>query len=345
MVGLGSHGHRLWCVQVLPRLVKEGFVEVVGLVDPSQERLEASRAALGLGADACFRDYRSAIEALRADVLLDSTPFPLREQIGMHALERGLHLYAEKPVGSSLEEACRLKRKASDCDRKVAVNMSACFMQDKQSLVRRVVGGDYGKVDFAFAKMSWNYLETVPVRQKVPYSYLLEGGIHMLETLRKLSASNARRVSCHSWTTPWSKWAEGSSMNLFIEMQSGARCVLEGSWTVSATTHPWGGEYMRADCEKGSLGVEDRKVTFWDPERPWGKQAKALPLLEGDSWEHHYLMSEFCRWIRGEVDEHPTSLDDNLQTSALLHSAIESGKSDARYVDVQEQLEAALARV
>jgi hypothetical protein len=51
----------------------------------------------------------------------------------------------------------------------------------------------------------------------------------------------------------------------------------------------------------------------------------------------------FVDWISGRRDDHPTSLADNLQCTALLFAAIQSAHTGSP-IDVQQYLQSHLAR-
>ena len=107
IIGCGDVAHRHY----LPTLAGlADKVAVTALVDPrpgAAERAAASVAGWSPGA----RPYRELGEMLAdggADAAIGLTPAPLHGGVNLACLEAGLHLYSEKPMASSLEEADRL---------------------------------------------------------------------------------------------------------------------------------------------------------------------------------------------------------------------------------------------
>jgi predicted dehydrogenase len=95
-------------------------VVVAALVDPRPgvaERAAVSVADWSPGA----RTYLQLEEMLAAvkdiDAAIDLTPAPLHGRVNLACLEAGLHLYSEKPLAASLEEADRLIAAAADHQR------------------------------------------------------------------------------------------------------------------------------------------------------------------------------------------------------------------------------------
>ena len=90
-----------------------GTVDVVATCDPRYDR--AVRAGEEFGAEEC-RAYASLDELLRdpqvegVEIL---TPWPLHYPLALQALQAGKHVYVQKPMAQTLEEADRLVEEAS----------------------------------------------------------------------------------------------------------------------------------------------------------------------------------------------------------------------------------------
>jgi predicted dehydrogenase len=98
VIGVGSLGRHH--ARILAGL--EG-VELVGVADSRLERAETVADAHGCEA---FSDYRKLLERVEAVTL--AVPTEDHVEVGLVALERGIHLLVEKPIASELEGADRL---------------------------------------------------------------------------------------------------------------------------------------------------------------------------------------------------------------------------------------------
>lgn len=95
-----------------------GF-QVVGLVS----RGEASRRALGaeLGGPPGFGDYREALRATRPDVVSINTYPETHGPFALAAIEAGCHVFCEKPLATTVQEAQAVVDAARARDRKLVV--------------------------------------------------------------------------------------------------------------------------------------------------------------------------------------------------------------------------------
>ena len=96
----------------------------------------------------------------------------------------------------------------------------------------------------------------------------------------------------------------------------------------------WGDEYIRAECELGTLILDRKQITVCEIDR--SECSKPLPLLQRPKWAHYWLLEQFCDWLDGG-EPMETNVEDNLQSMALIFSAIESSQT-GNPVKVQEFL-------
>jgi predicted dehydrogenase len=82
------------------RIARTDGLELVAICDVDEERARA----LASGADV-HRDWREMLERAEPEVLFVCTPPMLHRDPTLVALERGIHVYLEKPVARGLEDA------------------------------------------------------------------------------------------------------------------------------------------------------------------------------------------------------------------------------------------------
>jgi predicted dehydrogenase len=80
-------------------------VRIAGLCDATGYVLDVLSKYTGLAA---FGDYRDLIERAKPDALIVATPTRTHAEIVRYALERGLHVFVEKPFCLSVEEGAEL---------------------------------------------------------------------------------------------------------------------------------------------------------------------------------------------------------------------------------------------
>ena len=231
--------------------------------------------------------------------------------------------------------------------RKMAVTMSHRFAQDKLSLEQRVRSGDYGRLNYVVQRFTHNCREFGSwggnFRHEMVDPLLIEGSIHHFEIHRGLAEANAQTIYARSWNPAWGEYAGDSTALAIIEMTNGVRVVYEGAKANAATLNGWGNDYLRAECEHGTLELDSRRLRVlrggpWEP-----PDSEELPLLPGEAWANSMLAEMFCDWVEGRRADHPTNVDDNLQTTAMVFAAIESSQT-GKPVEVQEFLQRHLAK-
>jgi predicted dehydrogenase len=340
LVGTGAKGLN-WCKIDFPHLLRVGKGEVVALVDISRDRLETAREVLDLPPERCYTDLAVALADNEADAITVVVPPEGHEAVVDTGLAHGLHILSEKPIADSMEASCRVAAKVRAAGRKMCVTMSHRFAQDKLSLEARVRSGEYGRLNYIVQRFTHNCREFGSwggdFRHRMPDPLLIEGSIHHFEMHRALAGANAATIYARSWNPAWGEYAGDSTAVALVEMTNGVHVVYEGAKANAATLNGWGNDYLRAECELGTLELDSRRLRVlhggpWEP-----PESKELPLLSGDVWSNSMLAEMFCDWVDGRRDDHPTDVDDNLQTTAVVFAAIESARSGAP-VDVQEFL-------
>lgn len=100
IVGVGKMG-----LSHLSILNTHPEVRVVGLCDASGYVLDVMHKYTGL---APFPDYRSLIDQAKPDAVLVATPTRTHAEIARYAIERGIHVFVEKPFCLSVDEGREL---------------------------------------------------------------------------------------------------------------------------------------------------------------------------------------------------------------------------------------------
>jgi predicted dehydrogenase len=336
-VGTGGFGG-YWCREVLPRLVKLGKAEPAAAVDINPEALENAQEGYGIAPERCFADAKRAFDEVEADFAIIVVPPAHHEAIVDLAVAKGLHILSEKPIADTMAACCRIHHKVKAAGLKMAVTMSHRFDQDKQSLERLIRSGEFGGCHYIVGRNTWNcraYPSWGAFRYEIPDTLLVEGTVHHFDIMRSLAGSNAKTVYCRSWNAPWSDFKGDSSALITIEMENGIKVFYEGSKTNATTLNGWCQDYWRAECDKATLELDNRRLRVLSDlsgERVITEKA----LLRQPLWMNPWLAELFVHWLVGGP-EPPNSLDDNIQCAALLFAAIESAHT-GKIINVQEYL-------
>jgi predicted dehydrogenase len=335
IVGTGGFGG-YWCQNVLPRLKELGKAIPAAAVDINPAALLNPQQHLGLPPERCYAELERALDENPADFVIIVVPPAHHERVVDAALAHDLHILSEKPIADTMEACTRIYRKVTAAGKKMAVTMSHRFDQDKQTLEAAIKSGRYGRLNYVVHRFTHNcraFASWGEFRHRIPDPLLIEGTVHHFDILRALTGADGATVYTQSWNPPWGEYAGDSTALINLTMTNGVRCFYEGAKANASTLNGWTRDYIRAECEEGTLELDTRRLRVLSG-GPWeAPEAEDLLLLEQPAWMNPWLAELFCDWLKGGPTP-PNHLADNLQCCALLFAAIESAHS-GRPVDVQ----------
>lgn len=343
-VGTGGWGS-WWCEHFLPPNVRDGLIEVVAAVDMDPAALENARKFLGLRDDQCYTDINKAFEENRADFCTVVVPPAFHEKVVDVALAHDMDILSEKPVADSLEASVRIAEKVRQAGRKMGVTMSHRFDQDKTTLRGELRSGKHGKIDYLMGRYSTDlrkYPSWGEFRHRMDHPLLLEGSVHHLDFLADMAGAECDTIYAMTWNPEWGEYKDNSQGLVMMQCKNGVRIVYEGANTNAVGLNPWGSEYVRAECAKSTLVLTHRELEafYYDPSQTWRKaregDGEKLELLKRPKWANTWLVEKFVKWLDGG-EKMETSVEDALQSVALVFAAIESSKTGMP-VKVQEFL-------
>ncbi|MBO9513544.1 MAG: Gfo/Idh/MocA family oxidoreductase [Variovorax sp.] len=160
-----------------------GLLEVVGVVDRSEDRLARCR---GLFPSASF--CTDLADAPEADLALVATPAGSHATLAIDLLRRGCHLLVEKPICASAADAQAMQDAAERAGRILAVGHFRRFFPAIDSVRAMIASGVFGAVRRVVAEeggmFRWPAASAAFfTRQEGGGGVTLDIGIHMLEVL------------------------------------------------------------------------------------------------------------------------------------------------------------------
>jgi predicted dehydrogenase len=124
-------------------MVDTGEIEAVGLADPSGQAVAEARR-IAPAAEVCA----GLDDLLRQDLdgVVIATPSALHARQTIRALEAGVAVFCQKPLGRDAGQARRAVDAARQADRLLAVDLSYRFTEAAQALRTLIRSGDLGRV-------------------------------------------------------------------------------------------------------------------------------------------------------------------------------------------------------
>jgi predicted dehydrogenase len=346
MLGGGGMA-RNWLRRFFPKFVDR--LEVAALVDVNREVLDDAGDFLGLPADRRFTSMAPAFETVDADFCIVVIPPAFHEEAVMRAVRRGLPILSEKPIADTWDACQRIYAAVKQAGLKMQVIQNYRYNPAILAMRQVLRGGTLGRLNYVVGRYAQDYREYgswgSPFRHEIPHSLLVEGAVHHFDMLRNLSGADCARLTGWEWNPPWST-SKGEFCNLYLmEMTSGARACYEGSGTAAGEQNSWHGEYYRAECEGGAIAIgldpaavsvrgrPQRVVRIHRHTRGQGVATEDVPALTPAYEGHEWMIDEFLNWLAGGPTP-ATSLDDNIQSVAMVFAAIEASATN-QVVDVQ----------
>jgi predicted dehydrogenase len=124
-------------------VARSGLSEIAAICDTSDQVLERSlTSAPGAVAVRCFDELLEA----GLDGLVIATPSAQHSEQSIRALERGLHVFCQKPLARTAAETRLVVEAARSADRLLAVDLSYRFTSAMQAVHSLVSSGELGEI-------------------------------------------------------------------------------------------------------------------------------------------------------------------------------------------------------
>ncbi|RTH00225.1 oxidoreductase [Thermus scotoductus] len=336
MVRLGLVGTGWWAREVHAPAFQGASVRIQGVYAAGSPRARALAEAYGARV---YEDYLDLLEDV--DAVAIATPDAVHVPLALEAVRRGRHIFLEKPVGVSLEEALTLLRAVEERDVVAMTALTARADWAAETAVRyREALGEVLTFRGAFLA---DYLADpqapVPWRARVlgggPAGVVGDLGAHLFDLAAWLLGGPLERLWAR--TVVVFPGRENPDWAGVLAQREGARGLLELS-----RVHPARPQrlFLELEGERGALRVvpalagRAEEAGLFLAERPgiW----KPLPLDPGllrgrdpkEPWGlFHFreLARRFLRAIAGEGPPTP-SLRDGVVAQAAIQAALDSAR-------------------
>lgn len=179
LFGLGGVAERIH----LPALNRLTDLELAAACEIDPARGEAMRRRFRI--PRLYHDPAELIDREKPDIVVIGTPPGSHHELCLLALNRGAHVFCEKPFVRTVEEADEIVRTAEQCGRYVAVNNQYRFMSMYQVAKARIDAGEFGR---PFLLQCWEQMFHPPSaesnwRADLVESTLFEFGTHALDLI------------------------------------------------------------------------------------------------------------------------------------------------------------------
>ncbi len=186
VIGLGHMGKHM-VHRLIPQFADR--VELAALCD--QEEVLRREAEAAGGTPRLYTDYRSLLHEVPLDLVYIAVPPSMHYDVARLAFEKGIHVFCEKPLANSLEEAKHLLELGARSDRLHAVHFSFPLEPEvlklKELMEEQAVGAIESMdlyLEFPQWPRAWQQNSWITTRHEG--GYLLEVGIHWIHMIQQV---------------------------------------------------------------------------------------------------------------------------------------------------------------
>lgn len=337
----------------IPGYLKDSECEITAICDIKDSALQRTGDRLNIPEERRFRDYRDLLASGLVDAVDIATSNDVHVPIAMAALDAGLPVSVEKPIGMNFAESMALEKKSKDTGLPVFVCFSWRYRPHPRYMKYLVDNGEIGKLYHIYVKcikdsglwvgrrLEWRFQ-----KDRAGSGVLCDLGSHMFDMIR-FFGEEFENVYCDMGTIVTSRqkedseeWAEVTTddwSNVICRLKSGigatvtlSRCATNEKDTIEF--------YLIG--EKGSLrflydngkqtltrctGEDKATNTFREVEIP------ADFAVGGQSQSYLSL-------LRGKPDAYAAAITEGLRSQAAVDAAVLSHET-GRAITIAELYE------
>jgi predicted dehydrogenase len=303
---------------------------IVGLVDLYETSSRAFAEHFGLNVP-LFTDIHEAIAKTDANLIFDITIPESHKQIATAAMSHGLHIFSEKPMAATYEEAKELAAVANQSNVRYAIMQNRRFLPKARAVRDFLASGSAGSIGAIYADFFLGP-HFGGFRDLMDHPLILDMAIHTFDQARQISGANPVSVYCHEFNPPGS-WYQGSASAICIfEMSDGSVFNYRGSWCAEGFPTSWQADW-RIIGSKGTLRWDGEHDPICETIDESGQPGFFLPVKQVEvpvTWQGrtgHYgcLDDMFTALEEGRPAE--TEYFDNIHSMAMVFGAIQSAKT------------------
>jgi predicted dehydrogenase len=184
VAGVGSFTQRV----LIPGFLASPDADLVAVFGPTADKTE--RFAREKGIPRWFSDYNRMLAEAQPEAVVVATPNDVHAPMSLAAIERGMHVFCEKPLGLTVEQAEQMAGAAARAGVRTAVNFTYRSTNPMRHVKRLLDAGAIGTL-FHFSISFW---QNIRADESVPLAYrmlrergggaLMDIGVHMMDLLR-----------------------------------------------------------------------------------------------------------------------------------------------------------------
>ena len=279
-----------------------------------------------------FEHYQDLIADAELDIIFISLPNKFAAGATLLSLQKGLHVFCEKPPAKTLSELINVQNILSKHPSlKLMYGFNHRFhlsVEEAKSIINKNTFGKIINMKGVYGKsqmISFNQTDWRTKREESGGGILLDQGIHMLDLMRYLSGQDFTEIFSFIDNAFWSFDVED---NAYVLMKSRDGVVAQLHSSATQWRHVFN---LEITLEKGSLvlgglltgsksyGDETLKVITSDPAKDQGVPRESISKYNEDvSWDNE--IKYFAKSLQDDLNIQRGSIEDAIETMSLIES-------------------------
>jgi predicted dehydrogenase len=318
IVGVGLLGRAIGA-----QFIARPDATVAAVTDVSDEARSAGGEALAVPPGSRYEDYEAMLDTEDLDGVVITTPHAVHYEQVSAALDRGLHVFCEKPLVLDVAEAVELRDRATDAGCTLMVG----FQRHQDSSFRRArerYGPDGPDVEFVTAEITQPWFENFGDTWRTTTDlsgggFLVDTGRHVVDALLWVTGLNPEAVT-----------AEMAFREAGVDERAALHVEFEGGATADVSV------YGDAPAVREAHHIWDAEGATYVEGRGWG--GRSLTTIDAEGTEHTPLLDRdaesdkagaFLDCVETGADP-PATPTDAIRVTAVIEAAYESAERGER---------------
>ncbi len=290
---IGSRGHIGYVFDSIKEVPEITLTAISTGCEDSPERLQKMAADAGF-APAVYADWKQMIDEVKPDVAAVDGPFDLHAEMATYALERGIHVFCEKPIALTLEDLDKIVAAQKKSGAQILSMVGLRYQPDFQYALKLVREGAIGKVKLVKAQKSYRFGKRPEYyKSRAAYGGTIPWvGSHALDWIMAFSGSSFDSVYATQTTEDNFGYGELEiACQCMFVMKNGVQAQASIDYLRPAAAPSHGDDRVRVAGTEGVLEVIGDQIILIDKD---GKREIPVPTPE------RKLFSDFVNSLSGK---------------------------------------------
>ena len=305
--------------------------EIAALVDINPDAANNTKQKQSLSVNV-YSNIHDALEKENANLVFDTTIPEVHFEVVTAALKAGCHVFGEKPMSDSLENAKKMVECADETKREYFVMQNRRYISRLFALKKILLTKKLGSIGHISANFQLGP-HFGGFRDEMDSPLISDMAIHTFDAARFITGKNAVSVYSHEFNPSWS-WYKGNANAVCIfEMEDGSVFDYRGSWCANGLNTSWESEW-RIACAEGAVFWDGAEKLNYDSINCENGSSPGINEILPEKMEfegHRACINEMFDALKSGTRPQ-TDCRDNINSVKMVYKAIESAKTKKKVI-------------